>query len=178
MKLGFKLMLFGLVAMLALPFIIVKPDGERMLTAQDFLPDSSTFSGAKEALSARFGTLDSRSDSGAAEVVTADSESLRGSGKMYSWRDANGQMHFSENPPEDSSTAAVAALPEDVNLMEAVELPKQPAGAGSGSAQGAGGGFKLAFPSTIPLKDIPKLVDDAKGVQALADKRNAAASEI
>lgn len=179
MKLGFKLMLFGLVAMVALPFIIIKPDGTRMMTPQDLLPGESTFSDAGRAISAKFGKQSDNEDSSSNQQVNIGSgDSLRGSGKMYSWRDSKGQMHFSEHPPEDTSAANVASLPEDVNLMQAVKVPRTAGGSAGRSTSGQGGGFQLAFPSTIPARDIPKLMNDAKAVQSLADKRNAAASEI
>lgn len=163
-------MLLALVAMLALPMIMVKPNGERMMSWKDWLPDSKALDNAADKLR----------EVASSNPDLSDTPSLKGSSKMYSWKDERGVMHFSEQPPPESiQNAKVRDLPKDVNLMVAVKPRERGSQTGSGAANGGqGNGFKLAFPTTVPVKDIPKLVDDAKKLQALADQRTASLKEL
>ncbi len=167
MKLYHKLILLALVAMLALPMFLVKPNGERMMSWKDWLPDSKALDTAADKLRA---VANSNPD-------FSGTPSLKGSSKMYSWKDERGVMHFSEEPPpEHIQNAKVRDLPKDVNLMAAVKPREQ--SASSSARGGQDKGFNLAFPTTVPVKDIPKLVDDAKALQELADQRTAALKEL
>lgn len=170
LKLHYKLILLALVAMLALPMFMIKPNGERMMSWSDWLPDSKALDTAADKLRA---VANSNPD-------FSDTPSLKGSSKMYSWKDERGVMHFSEEPPpENIQNAKVRDLPKDVNLMAAVKPRERSGQSGSAAASGAQGkGFNLAFPTTVPVKDIPKLVDDAKALQDLADQRTAALKEL
>lgn len=170
LKLYHKLILLALVAMLALPMFMVKPNGERMMSWKDWLPDSKVLGNAADKLR----TV------AASNPDLSDTPSLKGSSKMYSWKDERGVMHFSEQPPPESiQNAKVRDLPKDVNLMAAVKPRERDGESGSAASNGGQGkGFNLAFPTTVPVKDIPKLVDDAKQLQALADQRTAALKEL
>ncbi|MFK7730690.1 MAG: DUF4124 domain-containing protein [Pseudomonadales bacterium] len=170
MKLYHKLILLALVAMLALPMFIVSPNGERLMSWKDWLPDSQALDTAADNLRA---VASSNPD-------LSDTPSLKGSSKMYSWKDERGVMHFSEEPPPANiQNAKVRDLPKEVNLMAAVKPREDGRQTGSAVANGAQGkGFNLAFPTTVPVKDIPKLVDDAKALQDLADQRTAALKEL
>jgi len=170
LKLHHKLILLALVALLALPMFMVKPNGERMMSWKDWLPDGKALDTAADKLRA---AANSNPD-------FSDVPSLKGSSKMYSWKDERGVMHFSEEPPPESiQDAKVRDLPKEVNLMAAVK-PRKRDGQSEGAAAGGQGkgGFDLAFPTTVPVKDIPKLVDDAKKLQALADQRTSALEEL
>lgn len=167
MKLHHKLLLLAFVALLALPMFIVKPNGERMMSWKDWLPDSKSLDTAADKLRA---VASSNPD-------LSDTPSLKGSSKMYSWKDERGVMHFSEEPPpKNIRDAKVRDLPKDVNLMAAVKPREQSGQTGATGSQGKG--FNMAFPTTVPIKEIPKLIDDAKALQSLADKRNAALKDI
>ena len=167
MKLGYKLMLFALVALFALPMFMIKPDGKPMMTLSDWIPDTKAIS--KVGTKLRNMTSDTPS---------LDNFSVTTKAKMYSWKDDRGVMHFSEQPPAEDSAVQVKVrdMPKEVNLMNAVK-PRQPSGT-SGDARQGQSGFKLAFPSTVPIKEIPKLIDDAKALQQLADQRGAALNDL
>ncbi len=172
MKLGYKLMLLGLVAMLALPLFIRKPDGTPMMTLEDWIPDTKALQRTASAALNKSSGGDGFSE-GAALVSEPEA-------KMYSWRDANGVMHFSENPPPDAATAQnvkVSNVPKNVNRMVAVK-PRQSDSNQKPHDPSQRAGFDLAFPTTVPLKEIPKLMDDAKNLQKLADQRNTALQEM
>ena len=169
MKLHYKLILFSLVAMLALPMFMVKPNGEPMMTWKDWVPDTKAFDAVSGKLQA---TMASNPD-------LSDTPSLKGTSKMYSWKDERGVMHFSEQPPpEHISDAKVRNLPKDVNLMAAVEPRERSASRPHSGGSGSGQGFGLAFPTTVPIKEIPKLMEDAKQLKELANQRNATLEDI
>lgn len=169
MKLHYKLILLALVAMLALPMFMVKPNGERMMSWEDWLPDSKSLDTAANKIRAVAG----------ANPDLSDTPSLKGSSKMYSWKDERGVMHFSEQPPPESiKDAKVRDLPKEVNLMAAVKPRERSGQAGNAANSTQGKGFNLAFPTTVPVKDIPKLVEDAKALQDLADQRTATLKEL
>lgn len=164
MNLGLKLMLFSLVAMIALPMFMIKPDGKPMMTLDDWLPDTKAIS--KTVSKARNTFHNATSGEPPLEDVA-----LRSTGKMYSWKDERGVMHFSEEPPPVSAQQVkVRDLPKEVNVMQAVKPRTKPSSGSAGEEQG----FKMSFPTTVPLKEIPKLVENAKQLQALADQRGAA----
>lgn len=96
--------------------------------------------------------------------------------KIYSWRDEKGQMHFSEDaPPAHIKNAELSDAPVLVNVLAPVEVESA-----SGAAKSSDTDFKMPIPlpTTIPVTDIPKLIDDAKNVQKLADERAAALEDI
>ncbi|MFK8019061.1 MAG: DUF4124 domain-containing protein [Pseudomonadales bacterium] len=168
MKLGYKLMLFALVALFALPMFMVKPDGKPMMTLSDWIPDTEAIN-----------EVGTKLRNMASDAPSLDNVSVTTKSKMYSWKDDRGVMHFSEDPPPEDSSALqlkVRDMPKEVNLMNAVK-PRQPSKA-SGGAGGGESAFKLAFPATVPLKEIPKLIDNAKALQQLADQRGAALNDL
>lgn len=188
MKLPFKLVMFALVAMLALPLFMVKPDGKPMMTVSDWMPSKTT---VNKVVSQFDSIVSSVTGDGAFVQDRTGQENIEqadvipqfgtpGSGKVYSWKDANGVAHFSEQPPPaDIQTAKVRTIPTSVNVMKSVKVPRGDE-SGSKFSDGAqrGQGFKLAFPSTVPLSQIPKLIEDAKGLQAIADKRGEALGKL
>ncbi len=183
MKLSYKLMMFSLVGMVAAPMFIIKPDGKPMMTASDWMPSKSTIN----KVVSKFDSVVNSATNGEV-AISQDSEQLGqdvipefappGSGKIYSWKDAKGVMHFSEQPPpSDIKTARVRNQTTNVNVIKSVKVPK----AEDNSAQYGGGGqfkFALPTPTTIPVSQIPKLVNDAKRLQEVADKRGEALGKI
>ncbi len=157
-------MLFSLVAMIALPMFMVKPDGQPMMSIDDWLPDTKAIKNSVSNAANKLNDVTS-------DMPTLEAPKLTRSGKMYSWRDDRGVMHFSEEPPPATAQQVkVRDLPKEVNMMQALKPRPRSKPASEGGQQG----FKMAFPSTVPLKEIPKLMDNAKQLQQLADQRNSA----
>lgn len=83
--------------------------------------------------------------------------------QVYKWRDANGVMQFSNTPPPDS-TAEQVSLDPNTNLMQAVKVEeKKPEQAQVVQAPGV---------SPYSPKQMKKVLEDAKGVEALLQQRH------
>ncbi|MGI9294261.1 MAG: hypothetical protein ACR2PS_09790 [Pseudomonadales bacterium] len=162
MKLRHKLMLLTLIAMLAMPMFIVGPGGKPIMSANEWLPGNLTFGKIKRKAIAAWNAA-----GGVIEAETGVDATIQ-TPKMYKWKDYNGNWQFaSEPPPENTANEVyVKEMPKLGNVMEPVKVQARDNGSDS-----AGAGFKLAFPSTIPVQDIPKLVNDAKKLQHAANQR-------
>jgi len=94
--LTFKLFLILLIALVA-PMIIPGPDGEPIMTIEDWIPReliNSVGSGIDSAGSVLSGAVDATG-----EVVDTG-----GGDQIYTWRDAQGVLHYSDTPVENAET--------------------------------------------------------------------------
>lgn len=99
---------FFVVALLAAaligPYFIKKPDGKpimEMPTAKDFIPEK-LFSG------------DSNSNTG--------SSSISGSPSYYKWQDEQGQWHYGDQPPMDSSKVSTLQVDTNTNIIQSLKI--------------------------------------------------------
>ena len=146
-----------------LPMIMPGPDGKPMMSWQDWLPDSAKFnqlaSKTKRMLSSANDLMEDNTgiDMGA------------GRGKLYKWQDQHGNWHFSDKASDKIAAAnqMVESLPQVRNTMQAP--PK--IDFGGKKSQQTSNVPNIPLPTTIPVANIPKLIDDAKNIQQLADKR-------
>lgn len=150
-----RLVLPLLVLVFVLPMIMPGPDGKPVMNWRDWLPDKSTIAPVADVL---------EDTNGAGQPATQ---------AFYRWQDEQGRWHFSDSPPPDTVLADQAnaglaeQLPVVTNRMDA--LPQaEPEQAATTSTDSGGLPFS---PTTVPLQDIPKLIEDAKKVQQLVDKR-------
>lgn len=103
--LTFKLILILLIA-LAAPMIIPGPDGEPIMTIDDWIP--------RDLINSVGSGIDS-AGSVLSDAVDATGEAVDGSGgnQIYTWRDAQGVLHYSDTPVENAQ-----ALELDDNTLE------------------------------------------------------------
>lgn len=95
---------------------------------------------------------------------------LKGSSNLYRWQDKNGQWHFSNIPPAKGdesgryTSAQVSRLPEVINSIPPPEMR-------TSSTTKPSSGTRFPSPTTVNPMDIPKLLEQAKGVQSLMNQR-------
>jgi hypothetical protein len=99
---------FFVVAILAAaligPFFIKSPDGKpvmEMPTAQDFIPEQ-LFSGG--------------SNSNTGSPLSSDGPSY------YKWQDEQGQWHYGDQPPTDSSKVSTLQVDTNTNIIQGLKI--------------------------------------------------------
>jgi hypothetical protein len=105
-KLFIKLVSLILVLGLSGPFFLRGPDGRTWLDYRDFLPDFSASGQKARAVATELKELggpdsDQKSTAPTSDDppgVLNDGHESRGEG-LYRWQDADGQWHFSDQPP-------------------------------------------------------------------------------
>jgi hypothetical protein len=158
MKLFAKLLLAALVVAMLLPFTILrKDDGTTMLSFSDFkLPDFSP-----PALP-ELPKVDSITDS----VGTSG-----GQVTIYEWRDSEGNIQFTNEPPPQGVEFAIRQFDPNANVIQSVQLPtEEPEPAASETQQPQAPGAVEA-PSPYSPESVKKLMDDAKNVEKLLNQR-------
>lgn len=94
--------------------------------------------------------------------------------KIYKWQDAQGTWHYS-----DTQTAAASQtmyINPNANVLHLEPVPTPTAEAKIETTTESAPNYKdtfnsLAFPSTIPLDQVPQLIEQAQQVQGLLDNR-------
>jgi len=156
MKILTKLMLLGLVGLLAAPFILKKPDGTPWLTWSDL------FEGASDSASALRSQL---------PITNSNSQ-------MYKWQDAAGKWHYSDRPSDDFQTETVK-VDAAYNQMKHIELPE---GFGESKRKQAQTSEQEQQPSlpltTAPLEKVPDMLNDIERVQEKMDQRQRALDNL
>lgn len=152
-----KLSIFLLMLVVVIPMIMPGPNGTPVMRPSDWLPDIAAVK-----------TLPARLERWFDGLGQASSGSKSGqSGSFYKWQDENGKWHFSDQAPPEGTGETVETLPKLTNTLQAVEPAKQSSLSTSSQASLP----TIPLPTTIPVDKIPKLIDDAKNVQHLAEER-------
>jgi hypothetical protein len=92
-------------------------------------------------------------------------------GRMYKWRDARGTVHLSDQPNPDGPCELLLVNP-NTNIMPSVKTTA--AAAPACDKKGALASLTAPALTTIPLADIPRLVDQAKEAGNLPEQRERA----
>jgi len=145
-----------LVASLSLPFVMKGPDGKPIMELDSLFTDNNSGSAQPS-----YGGAGDNPSSG------------RSSGKYYRWQDANGQWHFSDTAQashQNGSKVEQVSMNNQINLMDGVAVPENTSKTNTATESPR---RDVSFPTTIDPRDIPKLIQDAKNVQKLADERAA-----
>jgi hypothetical protein len=188
MKLFVKLMMFLVVLALAGPFIMRGPDGRPLMSLKDLsIPDFSLPKSAPEELSGneQEAYIAWSKDEGKPEgpkvyVIDPKSEApiVAQAGVYYRWKDANGVWQFSNLPNPDSPNIVVETDP-DANVLQSLSVDKIDAALGrvkepepgEADEESEEGGLNIPLPTTIPISQVPELMDQARAVQELVNKR-------
>ena len=83
--------------------------------------------------------------------------------QVYKWRDKNGIMQFSNTPPPNVTNAESVSVDPNHNLVKAINIPEK-----EESEKVA----KTESPSPYSVKGMKKVMNDAKGVEELLQKRH------
>jgi len=147
-----RLFLPILVLIFVLPMIVPGPDGEPVMGLDDWLPSTAPIKASVEKLRPKEPTV------------------------LFKWQDENGQWHFSDKPVDSAKQLIKTEVPDLVNTMEPLE-------SGSNDKESVSVGLKVPegfqfSPTTVPLQDIPELIDEAKKARAMLEQRGKELEDI
>lgn len=190
MKLFVKLMIFLVVLALAGPFIMRGPDGRPLMTVKDLdLPDFSLPSVTPEASSGKqqeawiSWSADQKSTNQPKVYVIDPSQQQTISerpGVFYRWKDDKGSWQFSNLPNPNTPNIVVETDP-NANILQSLSTNKIDAALGRAKAVDSTFANKadslaedmpsIPLPTTIPITQVPELINQAKAVQDLMNQR-------
>ena len=196
-KLFAKLMLFLLVLAAAGPFLLKGPDGRPLLSLDDLklptfelpLPKTDSTDGGTLSGGGQHWIQWSGKDTAPfnPDVLTREQLALldikEQANLFYRWKDANGVWQFSAIPNRNTTNFVVRTDPganvlqslsqEDIDRVfgrvaanENSITKDNPMANGKGVDTGM-----LPIPTTVPVTEIPKLLEQAKDVQRIAEER-------
>lgn len=190
MKLFVKLMMFLVVLALAGPFIMRGPDGRPLMTVKDLdLPDFSLPSVTPEASSGKqqeawISWSKDEKPSKQPRVYVIDPSTQQPvterSGVFYRWKDSKGSWQFSNLPNPNTPNIVVETDP-NANILQSLSTDKIDAALGRAKAMDSTLANKadsladdmpsIPLPTTIPITEVPELINQAKAVQDLMNQR-------
>ncbi len=154
MKLFAKLLIAALVLAVLLPFTLLKGKDGRPLMSFDSLkaPDISV---PELPDSVKMPELESQP--GGKDIV-------------YQWRDENGMLHFTSDPPPAGMKYTVKGYDPNANLIQSIE-PEPEVVADTSSAGPDQNQISLDVGNPYSPENVKKLVDDAKQIQKILNDR-------
>lgn len=186
MKLFVKFMMFLLVLALAGPFLMKGPNGKPLLSFKDFdLPDLSLPTTPPEELS---GTGEeawiawSKDKVVEPKVYVIDPTDPNQKppqsrpGVFYRWKDKDGVWQFSNTPNPNTANIVVETDP-NANVVQSLSTDKIDTALGrvrevvEPESEGEEEESSIPMPTTVPLAEVPDLINQAKAVQDLVNKR-------
>lgn len=167
MKLFVKLLVFVLIAGMLLPFTILKgEDGKTLMSFSDIkFPELS--------LSNLFGN--NVPGIGDLKDLTNISQPTSDNNQIYKWSDSNGNLQFSNSPPDDGIEYTVKGYDSNQNVIQAVSVkpevePEAEAVVVDPAAeQKTSGTTKVGNPYSV--QKIEKLFKDAEGLEGVLNDR-------
>jgi hypothetical protein len=159
MKLFVKLMLALVVLALLLPFTVLKDDtGNSLMSFSDFsMPDF------------KMPELPGM-PSGKSLVPSVNGSA--GMDVFYKWHDAEGNVHFTTEPPADGVDYMTKEFDTDANVIQSVDMPVQetirekPPTATQGEVSS-----KSEQPNPYDTDQIKKLFEDTENIEKLLQQR-------
>ncbi|MEM6483577.1 MAG: DUF4124 domain-containing protein [Pseudomonadota bacterium] len=145
-----KLLLAILVIACIAPMIMKGPDGEPIMTLDDWKPEvPATVDGLKQQVMAT-----------GKEVMPEKSPSV------YRWQDENGSWHFSDQAPPDSNAEPIEI--SDANLVDALEVPKKQA---PSSVESSTSPLSRMPGMTVSPKQLKETMENLEQLQGKIDDR-------
>ena len=186
-------MMFVLVAAMAGPFFLKGPGGRPLMTLDDLhlpsfgLPGKAagpveTLSGTEEEAWISWG-----SDKKTVSITKATDEKgelLQAErNTYYRWKDKEGVWQFTKQPNPNTDNFQMVVDP-NANIMQSLSQASIDKAFGrepksdtfgdnekDGKTLLPGDASSIPFPSTVPIDQIPLLIDKAKGIQELSNQR-------
>ncbi len=146
-------------------FVLKKPDGTPILSANDFLPDiTSIVTDAKRLISdAKEAASSVGDDTESNAKATAQTQP-----SIYRWKDSNGQWQFSDTPPANQTAEAMNVSGNlNKDLVATYEPPTEPTIENDVTTTSTAG----PIPMTVSPDKVSKLIEDADNIQKLMDDR-------
>lgn len=166
MKMFYKLLFALLVLAALLPFAVLKDDaGKPLMSLSSFsLPDFSLPDASLPEM---------RSLSSSSVPVEADDSDLSGKDVFYKWRDADGNLHFTSEPPPEGVDYTLKGYDPDANVIQAVQ-PETVAIEAEAEATSPVS-TQTREPGDIgnpySQESIEKLFNDAKNIEKILNER-------
>lgn len=162
MSFGIKLIMGLLVLGMAGLFVIKKPDGSPWLNINDFLPDQSNIAEISQ-------TANKALKSAESSISRSESNTSSNAGKIYRWKDQQGNWQFSDTPPENLAAETIQVSGHlNRDLAEPAPVEVQPEAASQSDT---------ATPVASPLtafspEKVQKLMEDTQKVKELMENRD------
>ena len=86
--------------------------------------------------------------------------------KLYKWRNADGVMQFTSDPPPSTIAAEQIELNPNSNVIPAIKISKKEVKVESKPVA------KTKIANPYAAKEMKKMMDDARGVEAMLQQRN------
>ncbi len=173
MKLTFKLMLLALMLVVVSPFLLHGPNGKPILSWEKLnLPDFSSLFGRANTHNAVKTIEKIKSSASDALPVETDDDTTA----IHKWVDKQGVWHFSDKQNPEGHDEVVR-INTNRNVVQATPVAKdipdeeETRTAANGKEDKKEDGPDIPFPTTVPMKDIPKLINDTKALKETMDKR-------
>ena len=196
MKLFSKLMMFVLVGALVAPFFLKGPSGQPLMTLQDLnlpsfgLPGKAAgpvevLSGKDEGASIQWGSAKTTANGALIKATDAEGKLLQEArNTYYRWKDNDGVWQFTKQPNPNTENFLMKVDP-NANIVQSLSQdsidrafgrePKSETLALGEKAKSTNplldDAPSIPFPSSIPIDQIPQLIDQAKGIQELSLER-------
>ncbi|HEB87388.1 MAG TPA: DUF4124 domain-containing protein [Gammaproteobacteria bacterium] len=175
MKRVFKLMLLALVLVGVSPFLLHGSNGKPLFSLDKLtLPNLSHLFGRAGSDAARVSkTLgDIKSTAGKVLPIELDGKHTA----VHKWRDKHGVWHFSDKQNPHGKDEVVL-INTNTNVVQADPVAKaipnkQKSGTATDKKENTkDAGPSIPLPTTIPMKDIPKLIRDTQALKDTLNKR-------
>ncbi|MEM1145456.1 MAG: DUF4124 domain-containing protein [Pseudomonadota bacterium] len=149
-----KLLIAILLVACVAPMIIKGPDGEPIMTLDDWKPDvPATVDELKQQVMAT-----------GKEVMPEKAASVYGT--VYRWQDENGAWHFSDQAPPDSNAELIEI--SDANLVDALEVPQKQA---PSSVESNTSPLSRMPGMTVSPKQLKETMENLEQLQGKIDER-------
>ena len=166
MKMFYKVLFALVVLAILVPFAVLKNDaGKPLMSLSSFsLPDFSLPEAPLPEM---------RSLSSSKVPVEADDSDLSGKDVFYKWRDAEGNLHFTSEPPPEGVEYTLKGYDPDANVIQSVEpesvvIEAETEAATQASAQTREPGD---IGNPYSQESIEKLFKDAKNIEKMLNER-------
>ena len=157
-----KLLLFLVLLAVALPFVMKDKDGQPLMTASKLEMPDIGLQGMVDRVSSKDISLPDIS------TISSDIKTvLPNKTKIYSWRDKEGNMHFTNVPPENGGETDTMQVNPNMNVMQTSKPPQEEV---VDSPKKEDSGVPDAQSLYTP-EGINRLLEDAKNVEAVSRQR-------
>ncbi|MCW8963271.1 MAG: DUF4124 domain-containing protein [Gammaproteobacteria bacterium] len=110
MGLFIKLLLLALVLLLAAPFVIKGPDDQPLMTLDD-IQNADGLTDWLQSIPQVGSTLQD-------EVTGKDTATAKGKTSVYSWKDEQGNVHYSNIAPTETASVQTIKVNPDMNVIK------------------------------------------------------------
>jgi len=166
MGLFIKILLLLVVLALALPFVLKDEQGEPLMTVSDLKQPDMGLGGLVERMPELTNPMTDKPLMAEPETKPAKKT------KIYSWEDAQGNTHFSNEPPPENQQARLIEINPNINVMPSTKIPEAKQKTASKSVAGREPLSGPDGPASIYTPEqVDKLIEDARALEGTSQER-------